>query len=78
MFIQSMFRIVNFDVFDASGILQTLFILDDIDDYPPYNYYFDNLGYDNCNFLYLIGPPVLSVLVYLGLVFIFLILFKIN
>jgi len=44
--------VTNFDLFDSGDQLQRIFHLDDSDNYPPYNAYFDYLGYDSSNFLY--------------------------
>eukprot|EP00347_Sterkiella_histriomuscorum_P002815 403366702 len=77
-FIKAMFSVVNFDMFDASAQLQVIFGLDDIEVYPAYNTYFEYLGYDNSNFLYLIGPPIITVFIYLGILLIYLIILKID
>lgn len=73
-----MFNVVNFDLFDASAILEVIFGLEPSDTYLPYNDYFEELGYDNSNFIYLIGPPVLSVIFYLFLLLLYVIIMKIQ
>ena len=44
----------------------------DNDDYPEYNELFTFLGYDNSNIIYLIGLPIILLIIYVALVIIYL------
>eukprot|EP00347_Sterkiella_histriomuscorum_P007200 403349876 len=58
-FLQSIFQVVNFDLFNIQDILQQIFQLESPDYYDPYNIRFQFIGYDNSNFMYLIGAPLI-------------------
>ncbi|CDW88273.1 UNKNOWN [Stylonychia lemnae] len=74
IFIQALFSILNLDIFDVEKDLQVIFDLKENDDYPEYNELFTFLGYDNSNFIYLIGLPIIFILIYTALILAFFIL----
>ena len=56
--IQNMIKILRFDIFDASGILEYTFKLRDETFYQSFDESFSSLSYDSSSFIYLIGTPI--------------------
>ena len=77
-YLQTLFTIVNFDIFNSADNLQTLFQLEEVEYYNSYNEVFTFMGYDNSSFIYIVGFPVFVLLLYLCFIPVFLIssLFK--
>ena len=67
-FLKIIFDIVNFDVFNTESNLKGMFHLKDADDYPEYDEYFSFMGYDNTNFLYIVGFPIFVLYFYIWLI----------
>lgn len=76
IFLKAFFSIATFDVINSADILQVIFGLHSPDDYPPYNSRFDFLGYNSCNFVYLIGPPMFYFFYFVLMSLIYFVLFK--
>ncbi|CDW89609.1 UNKNOWN [Stylonychia lemnae] len=66
IFIQALFSIINLDIFNVAKDLKNFFKLKAIDEYSEYNDRFAFLGYDNSNFIYLIGMPIFFLIIYLS------------
>ncbi|CDW89601.1 UNKNOWN [Stylonychia lemnae] len=73
IFLKILFDIVNLDFYNAELLLQNIFQLKSSDNYESYNDRFAFLGYDNSNFIQLIGSPMLFLLYYVALGFLLLI-----
>ncbi|CDW77305.1 UNKNOWN [Stylonychia lemnae] len=71
IFLKAVFTVVTFDPFNSSQHLQKIFQLRPVDEYEDFNDRFEFLGYDNSNFIYLIGPPILLLIFNIGLILIF-------
>jgi hypothetical protein len=73
LFLTTIFSVVNFDILAPSSVLRVVFDLAHEDEYEPYNENFELLGYDNSNFIYLVGSPLIYIAIYVvGVVFYFI------
>ncbi|CDW82428.1 UNKNOWN [Stylonychia lemnae] len=77
-FLRALFSVVNFDVIGTEMILEKVFDLQSSDDYTPYNDNFTFLGYDNSNFIYLIGFPILILIMNILLTIFYLLISRIK
>jgi hypothetical protein len=72
-FFKALFNVITFDFINTDPKIQAVFALKDDDSYPPYNDKFDLLGYSTSNTLYNVGLPVFGILLYFGLLLLYLI-----
>eukprot|EP00347_Sterkiella_histriomuscorum_P007056 403350417 len=77
-FLQAIFHVVNFDLMETQNQLMGIFNLKDVEEYEPYNIRFQFIGYDNSNFLYLIGAPLLFLAINLALVLVYHLISRIQ
>jgi hypothetical protein len=75
-FFKAIFDVITFDIFDMNPKLQYIFSLKDVSEYPAYNERFDMLGYSSSNTIYNVGMPVFFIIIYVGLLFLYLIVMK--
>jgi hypothetical protein len=76
--LSNFFNIVTFDFFDCTDALQTMFNLQNIDYYLPYNDEFNLLGYSFNSFILNLGMPVFFILGYLFLLICYCLVYKFH
>lgn len=74
MFLKTLVALSNFNLFNVNSWIETVFKLKPEEEYDSYNYYFDFLGYECTNFIYLLGLPIFLIFVYFGLMLIYIVI----